>query len=133
MVTSTGAAGSAEGTLCNDDLPAAFWDAYPENPDNADLQAINALLEESTPKERADTYKVRCPACASDTVTVLTRQRPLFYVYYAEALVSLRRRENRQHCMSADGCKCSYHSTQLQRTSWQHVEGLPRRTRAMRR
>lgn len=60
MVTSTGAAGSAEGKLRNDDLPAAFWDAYPENPDNADLQALNALLEESTPEERAETYKVRC-------------------------------------------------------------------------
>ena len=68
MVTSVGAAGSADGKLRNDDLPAAFWDAYPENPDNADLQAINALLEESTPEERAETYKVRRPACASDTV-----------------------------------------------------------------
>ena len=71
MVTSTGDAGSAEGTLRNDDLPAAFWDAYPENPDNADLQAINALLEESTPEERAETYKVRRPVYASVEILIL--------------------------------------------------------------
>ena len=62
MVTSNDAAGSVEAKLLNDDLPAAFWDAYPENPDNTDLQAISALLEESTPEERAETYKVRCLA-----------------------------------------------------------------------
>ena len=41
-----------------DDLPAAFWDEYPKNADHPDLAAINALLEESTPEERAETYKV---------------------------------------------------------------------------
>lgn len=43
-----------------DNLPAAFWDEYPEHPEeNVDMAAINALLEESTPDERAETYKAR--------------------------------------------------------------------------
>ncbi|KAK9907556.1 hypothetical protein WJX75_005927 [Coccomyxa subellipsoidea] len=47
-----------EAKYTSDNLPAAFWDEYPENKDeNADLAAINAILEESTPDERAETYK----------------------------------------------------------------------------
>ncbi len=46
----------------SDNLPAAFWDEYPENKDeNLDLAAINAILEESTPDERAETYKASLP------------------------------------------------------------------------
>ena len=71
METSTGASSIAEEKLRNDDLPAAFWDAYPENPDNTDLQAINALLEESTPEQRAETYKVR----RSEQLTPVERQQ----------------------------------------------------------
>ncbi len=33
-------------------------DEYPQNAEkNADMAAINAILEESTPEERAETYK----------------------------------------------------------------------------
>jgi hypothetical protein len=46
--------------LKNENLPAAFWDALPENGDeNPDMAAINALLEESTPEERAENFKVQ--------------------------------------------------------------------------
>jgi hypothetical protein len=40
-----------------DDLPALFWDEMPEGEDNADLAAINALIEETTPEERAAGFK----------------------------------------------------------------------------
>ena len=47
-----------EAKYTSDNLPAAFWDEYPENAENhADYAAINAILEESTPDERAETYK----------------------------------------------------------------------------
>lgn len=55
------AAGSsqvAKEQLSADNLPAAFWDEYPQNEENVDLAAINAILEESTPDERAETWKV---------------------------------------------------------------------------
>ena len=42
-----------------EDLPAVFWDEMPTNKDNADLAAINALIEEQTPEERAESHKVR--------------------------------------------------------------------------
>ncbi len=70
--------GAGEPPLRPDDLPAAFWDAYPENADNPDLAAINALLEESTPEERADTYKVRhlrCGPLVSSTKASTGQQR----------------------------------------------------------
>ena len=55
-----------------DNLPAAFWDEYPEHPeDNVDLAAINALLEECTPDERAETYKVRLPSEKMEAQTML--------------------------------------------------------------
>ena len=40
-----------------DDLPALFWDEMPEDENHPDLVAINALIEESTPEERAFTFK----------------------------------------------------------------------------
>ncbi|BDA47917.1 Tetratricopeptide repeat protein 4 [Coccomyxa sp. Obi] len=47
-----------EAKYTSENLPAAFWDEYPENAENhADYAAINAILEESTPDERAETYK----------------------------------------------------------------------------
>ena len=41
------------------DLPAVFWDEMPSNKDNADLAAINALIDEQTPAERAESHKVK--------------------------------------------------------------------------
>jgi hypothetical protein len=49
-----------------DNLPAAFWDEYPQDSENTDLAAINAILEESTPDERAETWKVTQPAVRSE-------------------------------------------------------------------
>jgi hypothetical protein len=41
-----------------EDVPALFWDEMPENVEgNADMAAINALIEESTPEERALNFK----------------------------------------------------------------------------
>ena len=44
--------------LSNDSIPAAFWDAMPENEGNSDLMAMKALQEESTPEEHAEALKV---------------------------------------------------------------------------
>lgn len=41
----------------DEDLPAVFWDEMPANKNNADLAAINALIEEQTPEERAESHK----------------------------------------------------------------------------
>lgn len=60
MAQSSPSTAEREEKYTADNLPAAFWDEYPEHPeDNVDLAAINALLEESTPEERAETYKAR--------------------------------------------------------------------------
>ena len=48
----------ARGEMPEGDLPAVFWDQMPENKDNSDLAAINALIDEQTPEERAESYKV---------------------------------------------------------------------------
>eukprot|EP00951_Prasinocladus_malaysianus_P002632 scaffold18510_cov22-Prasinocladus_malaysianus.AAC.1 len=41
------------------DLPPIFWDSMPENAsEHDDMAAINALLEEDTPEERAETLKI---------------------------------------------------------------------------
>lgn len=57
----------------SNNLPAAFWDHYPTNTEeNPDLAAINAILEESTPDERAETYKV-CQAILLDVYDLHTR------------------------------------------------------------
>ena len=56
-----------------DNLPAAFWDEYPQDSKNVDLAAINAILEESTPDERAETWKVTQPAVALFCRTHATR------------------------------------------------------------
>ena len=43
--------GNSTSTICRDE--------YPQNAvENTDMAAINAILEESTPDERAETYKV---------------------------------------------------------------------------
>lgn len=45
--------------LRNEDLPAIFWDALPENGgEHPDMAAIQALLEESTPEELAENFRV---------------------------------------------------------------------------
>lgn len=49
----------AQGGVAEDDLPAVFWDQMPNNKDNSDLAAINALIDEQTAEERAESYKVR--------------------------------------------------------------------------
>lgn len=66
--------GSEEGPklpLSNDELPAAFWDAMPSE-DHPDLQAINALKEEDSPDERAETLKVdsSCNLCNYSAIQV---------------------------------------------------------------
>jgi hypothetical protein len=72
----------AGGGLDNADLPALFWDSMPEGAQqHPDMMALEALKEECTPEERAETFKVRpsrgsaeqhgtalslsCPACMS--------------------------------------------------------------------
>ena len=47
-----------------DGLPAVFWDKMPTNKDNVDLAAINALIDEQTPVERAESHKVVVNAAA---------------------------------------------------------------------
>lgn len=64
----------------DEDLPAVFWDEMPANKNNADLAAINALIEEQTPEERAESHKVRirlracCRLAESKTVAVSQNQ-----------------------------------------------------------
>lgn len=38
-------------------LPALFWDDMPDNEDNPDLAAINAIIEDTSPEERAEGFK----------------------------------------------------------------------------
>jgi predicted metal-binding transcription factor (methanogenesis marker protein 9) len=45
------------------DLPSLFWDTKIDDPDNADMAAMAALMDELTPKERAENYKNRGNAC----------------------------------------------------------------------
>jgi len=40
-----------------DDLPALFWDEMPEDEGNADLAAINAIIDETSPEERVSGFK----------------------------------------------------------------------------
>jgi len=43
----------------NASLPALFWDALPDNPeDHPDWQAMQAIADECTPEERAENFKV---------------------------------------------------------------------------
>lgn len=44
--------------LKSDEIPALFWDEMPDDPDNPDMAAIQAIIDESTPEERANSYKV---------------------------------------------------------------------------
>lgn len=55
---------SQQGSLRNEDLPAMFWDALPENAEeHPDMAAIQALLAESTPEELAENFRVwGCPS-----------------------------------------------------------------------
>ena len=62
----------------SDNLPAAFWDEYPEKKDdNPDLAAINAILEESTPDERAETYKATTPFLLSSASMLTATSRKI--------------------------------------------------------
>lgn len=46
------------GSFRPEDVPALFWDEMPDNAEeNPDLAAINALIDESTPEERALSFK----------------------------------------------------------------------------
>jgi hypothetical protein len=46
-------------SLRNEDLPAMFWDCLPENgTDHPDMAAMQALLEESSPEELAENFRV---------------------------------------------------------------------------
>lgn len=40
------------------DVPALFWDELPDDEDNVQAAAIKAIIEESTPEERALSFKV---------------------------------------------------------------------------
>jgi hypothetical protein len=43
----------------DEDLPALFWDTLPQDAsNNPDFLALEALKEECTPEERAETFKV---------------------------------------------------------------------------
>ncbi|KAL0051529.1 hypothetical protein WJX82_009385 [Trebouxia sp. C0006] len=58
MVEASNAQPSAAGdATIVEDLPAVFWDEMPTNNDNVDLAAINALIDEQTPVERAESHK----------------------------------------------------------------------------
>ncbi len=51
--------GSQSDFLHNEDLPAMFWDSLPENGDeHPDMAAIQALLDESSPEELAENFRV---------------------------------------------------------------------------
>ena len=45
-------------SLSNNELPAAFWDALPDE-EHPDLQAINAIKDETSPDERVEVLKVK--------------------------------------------------------------------------
>lgn len=59
----------AQETLNNNDIPAAFWDTLADDGTNPDLLAINALQEESTPEERAETLKVHLCCDSSEALS----------------------------------------------------------------
>ena len=50
--------GSEANAAKAEELPAVFWDEMPKDKDNVDLAAINALIDEQTPVERAESHKV---------------------------------------------------------------------------
>lgn len=48
----------SSGGLRPEELPSLFWDELPENlENNADMLAIQAIIDESTPEERASNFK----------------------------------------------------------------------------
>eukprot|EP00884_Botryococcus_braunii_P014826 jgi/Botrbrau1/23344/Bobra.0051s0004.1 len=52
--------GSQSDFLRNEDLPAMFWDSLPENGiEHPDMAAIQALLDESSPEELAENFRVQ--------------------------------------------------------------------------
>lgn len=66
--------------LCNQDLPAIFWDEMPENAeDNPDMAAINSILEESTPEERALNFK----DMGNRALKTGLQQKKKFYIHQA--------------------------------------------------
>ncbi|KAL6779418.1 CNS1 [Auxenochlorella protothecoides x Auxenochlorella symbiontica] len=46
-----------EAGLRNEDLPALFWDELPNDPEHPDAMAIKAIIDESTPEDRAESFK----------------------------------------------------------------------------
>jgi hypothetical protein len=49
----------SSGGLRPEEVPSLFWDELPENlENNADMLAIQAIIDESTPAERASNFKV---------------------------------------------------------------------------
>lgn len=55
--TNLNSARSAHAGLRNEELPALFWDEIPDDADNPDVAAINAINEETSPEERASNFK----------------------------------------------------------------------------
>eukprot|EP00959_Pyramimonas_sp_CCMP1952_P209614 4385603-Pyramimonas_sp.AAC.1 len=47
----------------NEELPSLFWDSKIDDPENPDLLAMEALMDELTPEERAENYKNRGNDC----------------------------------------------------------------------
>lgn len=83
----------------NADLPALFWDAMPENPEeHPDFVAMQALAEESTLEERAENFKVQ------PTVQHLSQAMPLTCLHgpYTthDILLQMLVSEMRQHTAS---------------------------------
>jgi len=55
-----GGAGGGDDPLDPKSLPALFWDEMPEDPDqHPDYMALQAIADECTPEERAESFKVR--------------------------------------------------------------------------
>lgn len=66
--------------LQNEDLPALFWDDMPSNAsENPDLQALQAAIEETTPEERASSFKDQ----GNKALQTGLKQRKKFYVRQA--------------------------------------------------
>ena len=66
------ATASRQDVIRDDDLPAVFWTSMPENQDNPDAAAIEALIAESTPEERAEGFKVCCVVWAAQSASLLS-------------------------------------------------------------
>ncbi len=78
----------APGQLDNSELPALFWDTMPEDAEqHPDYAALQALRDEATPEERAETYKVRS-GCSPHSISTAPAA-PLDTAVHPKARLSL--------------------------------------------